>query len=86
MLDLVAMIVAASSGAPASSHAMSPVAMASVAVGSAIFLALMVLVAHASYRRKKEHDWHVAEWRRAESEARMRHQKERRPDKEEMMH
>jgi hypothetical protein len=61
---------------------MSPVAMASIAAGSAIFLVLGVLVAHASYRRKKEHDWHVAEWRRAE-EARMRKE---RHDREEMLH
>jgi hypothetical protein len=72
---------ATSSGAP--SHPMSPVAMASVVAGSAIFLALMALVAHASYRRKKEYDWHVAEWRRAEEEART--QKERH-DREEMLH
>lgn len=84
MLDLVAMIVAgaASSGTTSSSNAMSPVAMGSIAAGSAIFLLLMALVAHASYKRKKEHDWHVAEWHRAESEARTQRE---RPDKE-MLH
>lgn len=69
---------------------MSPVAMASVIVGSAIFVALLVLVAHASYRRKKEYDWHVAEWRRVESDARMQRQKQQQQmeqdDKREMLH
>jgi hypothetical protein len=59
---------------------MSPVAMGSIAAGSAIFLLLIALVAHASYKRKKEHDWHVAEWHRTESEART--QQKDRPDKE----
>ncbi len=69
------MIVAGAASAPPS-NAMSPVAMASVVAGSAVFLALMTLVAHASYKRKKEHDWHVAEWHRAESEAWMQRRRE----------
>lgn len=75
------MIVAgASSIAPAgatSSNAMSQVAFGSIIIGSGIFLLLIGLVAHASYMRRKEHDWHVAEWRRMESEVQMKQQGKR---------
>ncbi|HVX03141.1 MAG TPA: hypothetical protein VHA09_08310 [Nitrososphaera sp.] len=81
----------APSSAPSASYGMSPVAMASIIVGSAIFVALLVLVAHASYRRKKEYDWHVAEWRRAESDAQAQRKKQlqkkmEQDDKREMLH
>lgn len=67
MIDLATMIVAPPTSASATaSNPMSPAGLGSIIAGSLIFLALGVLVAHASYRRKKEHDWHVAEWQRAE--------------------
>jgi hypothetical protein len=76
------MIVAGAASGTLPSNAMSPAAVASIAAGSAIFLALIALVAHASYKRKKEQDWHIAEWHRAESEARTQREW---PDKE-MLH
>jgi len=60
---------AASSSSGAPGVAMSLVAMASIVAGSAIFLALIAMVAHASYLRKKEYNLHVAEWHQAESDA-----------------
>lgn len=76
MLDLIATMIVAGASSTASigvipSNAMSPAALGSIIIGSAIFLLLIGQVAYASYKRRKEHDWHVAEWRRAESEVRM---------------
>jgi hypothetical protein len=60
------MIVApAASGAPPS-NPMSVGGLASIIAGTVIFLVLGILVAHASYRRRKEYDWNVREWQRAE--------------------
>ena len=72
------MIVANTSpGAPAS-NPMTPVAMASIIAGMLVFLALGILVAHASYQRKKESDWHVAEWHRAEADSMKKREREER--------
>jgi hypothetical protein len=74
LIDLVAMIVApAATGAPAETP-MSLGGLASIIAGSVVFLALGVLVAHASYRRRKEHDWNVREWNMAEGRAKSRDQ------------
>ena len=83
MINLAAMIVAPPAAASASgANPISPVGLASIIAGSLIFLALGIMVAHASYRRKKEHDWHVAEWQR--SEQALKPQRDRRD--EELVH
>lgn len=69
LLDLVALIVAGSAPGALPSNPMTPVAMASIIAGMLVFLALGILVAYASYQRKKESDWHVAEWHRAEADS-----------------
>lgn len=80
MIDLAAMIVAPPAAASVSgANPMSPVGLASIIAGALIFLALGIMVAHAIYRRKKEHDWHVAEWQR--SEQAQRQQRDRRDEK-----
>lgn len=57
---------------------MTPVAAASVIAGTLVFLALGILVAYASYQRKKENDWHVAEWHRAEADSMKKREREER--------
>jgi hypothetical protein len=89
LLDLIATMIVAGASSTFStgvtpSNAMSLAALGSIIIGSAIFLLLIGQVAYASYKRRKEHDWHVAEWRRMESEVQMQ-QQEARPNKE-MLH
>lgn len=63
------MIVApVATGMPAETP-MSIGGLASIIAGTVVFLALGIQVAHASYRRRKEHDWNVREWNMAEERA-----------------
>jgi hypothetical protein len=83
--NLIAMIVdkaaagtgtALSSSSSSAANPMSSVAFASVIAGSIVFLVLIALVTHASYMRRKEHNWKVAVWNMNESAAARMHPKE----------
>lgn len=69
MIDFTAMIVAnaPSLQAPAA-NPLTSVGIGAVTAGMVVFAILGALVAHASYKRRKEQDWHVEEWHRIEEE------------------
>lgn len=62
LLDLITMIVTSAATGTAASNPMTPVGMGAVIAGTLVFLTLGVFVAHASYKRRKQHDWNVKVW------------------------
>lgn len=66
------MIVAPAATGTVPSNPMTLVGMGAVIAGMLVFLTLGVFVAHASYKRRKEHNWNVKVWQMSESATRTR--------------
>jgi Na+/glutamate symporter len=62
------MIVANAPSLQAPSNPITAVGIGAVTAGMIVFAILGTFVAHAEYKRMKEHDWHVKEWHRIEEE------------------
>lgn len=72
ILDLVSLIVGgswtAASESTASLNPIDSVELVSITLGMLIFLYFAVTISYSSYKRKKEMDAHIAEWKKAEEE------------------
>ncbi len=68
MVDFITMIVATAPSLQAPASSLTPVGIGAVTAGMTVFAILGALVAHSSYKRRKEQDWHIKEWHRIEEE------------------
>lgn len=69
-LTLVPMIVGnpATSSSTAGMNPIDPVELVSITIGMIIFMFFAVTISYSSYKRKKEMEARVAEWKRGEQE------------------
>lgn len=89
VVGLSATIVAsatATTNAASGGYQITPAGWGAIIAGMLVFLALGVLIARASYRRKKEYEARVKEWRVREEAARAKWHRDVDREREEALH